>query len=443
MASETNSITKRLKNFKKDIDSLKSPEIEKTAMQIFGIERSELSHSNFLAWFLSPKSGHGLNELPLTLLLQTIAEKTDAFPEQLTGVNFRIKIANGEFKLTNISVDTEKYADKKNRFDIYISADIKTDDCVITPFVCIIENKIKSSEGKEQIKRYCDILNEMTRSVKLGLYLVPVEYNDLKKTQHKLADEEYNSGGMFTLINYQFLLENVLEPVLPEIKSEKVKNIVNEYISSLFIKSFEMSNSLRKKEYPIMAMDEKTRKELLKFYVENEDTLKNLCEALTINPQSTDEDKMNQEKISDAMKKAKLYFYVHKVGEVVDNKTAKEIGVYKTHLGHTIARFLVIHWAMTKLSLDEQIENFKELADYVLGYGMSAGNPKQKLLVKFSDIGDRKGDYHIKEGQLVLFNNELYCASRHFDGDTNQGRVAELNKFIQEKFGIQIDLVIK
>ncbi|MDD7360080.1 MAG: PD-(D/E)XK nuclease family protein, partial [Mediterraneibacter faecis] len=49
---------------------------EKTLFSALNVERNENRHSAFVAWWLNPKSEHGLGDLPLKLFLRLVATKS-------------------------------------------------------------------------------------------------------------------------------------------------------------------------------------------------------------------------------------------------------------------------------------------------------------------------------------------------------------------------------
>ena len=48
---------------------------EKTMFNALNVERNENRHSAFIAWWLNPKSEHGLGDAPLKLFLRLVATK--------------------------------------------------------------------------------------------------------------------------------------------------------------------------------------------------------------------------------------------------------------------------------------------------------------------------------------------------------------------------------
>lgn len=48
---------------------------EKTMFSALNVERNENRHSAFVAWWLNPKSEHGLGDAPLKLFLRLMATK--------------------------------------------------------------------------------------------------------------------------------------------------------------------------------------------------------------------------------------------------------------------------------------------------------------------------------------------------------------------------------
>ena len=110
-------------------------------MNILKVETSEIVFSSFLAWLLNPRENHGLGSYFLKYFLMRCAKISNIFTV----------IDIDELNLNNAIVRTEENFHGK-RADITI----RIDDINLMKFCCIIENKVKSSEGVEQTKNYVE-----------------------------------------------------------------------------------------------------------------------------------------------------------------------------------------------------------------------------------------------------------------------------------------------
>ena len=140
---------------KSDIEFLKdfiheNEELEKLESIIdrFNIFRSlniidnEIRHSNFLAWLLDPSETHGLGDYFLNLFLKKISSQTSSVNHSSPSI----------FEIDSWTFNYIEVLREWKNIDILIKSDENR-------FVCVIENKIKSSEGKDQLQRYKKIIN--------------------------------------------------------------------------------------------------------------------------------------------------------------------------------------------------------------------------------------------------------------------------------------------
>lgn len=144
-----------LKKFLLDIDSLR--ELEKTSFNIFDvlkISRTEIRHSNVLAWLLDPNGNHGYSQVFLALLNSYLAKEGFVSDRDV-------------FKLL-----TMKYADvivlrEWQNIDILIeSKDEK--------YVLCIENKVDTQDHDGQLDKYYKIVEDKYPDyTKIYLYLTP------------------------------------------------------------------------------------------------------------------------------------------------------------------------------------------------------------------------------------------------------------------------------
>lgn len=144
-----------LKEFLLDIDHL-DPLTSKTSFNPFDvlkITRTEIRHSNVLAWLLDSGESHGLGSGVLSELLNVVVK------EKLVDTETAFKL------LTLPLSDVVVYREMQN-IDILVEVDNK---CVIC-----IENKVDTQDHDDQLNRYYQIItNRYTSLTKLFLYLTP------------------------------------------------------------------------------------------------------------------------------------------------------------------------------------------------------------------------------------------------------------------------------
>ncbi len=130
--------------------------------KVLKLQNNEVKHSNFLGWLLTPFGGHHLMDTFLKELLK-IALKNDT-----SLVDILLK------DLTDAKVTLEKMANDGRRMDIFI-------DCPTNKLVCVIENKVWSGEGCNQLEDYRNyVLNHekyKEYKYKIFLFLTPYKYS--------------------------------------------------------------------------------------------------------------------------------------------------------------------------------------------------------------------------------------------------------------------------
>jgi hypothetical protein len=264
-------------NNDKTVEKLKNFYGTKSFLEILGVSRRELSHSQFFSWLLNPKEDHKLEDFAIKKLLEVITRN-------LKGNNEYIKVIE-KFVLTNsyeiydIKLETEKSINKESRLDIFIEGKIKYENTNKNIFI-IIENKVTSTESNDQTQRYFENFdnNRKTDDIIFYLYLTPITTMELME----LEGPECKCKA-FTQINYQIMVDYILEPALNQRISDRVKNILNDYISSLSQFSFSIENN-NYEEGLIMAIGDEERKLLNMFWESNKQLILASLYAISIDP---------------------------------------------------------------------------------------------------------------------------------------------------------------
>ncbi len=112
--------------------------------EALGIVAQETKHSNFLAWLLDPNQNHGLGELFLKRILLLTSSRAKA---------------DGIDTLSPIDVDVWDLSRTEVRREWQ-----HIDVCLVNEarkFICVIENKVHSSEHSNQLKRYREIVENV------------------------------------------------------------------------------------------------------------------------------------------------------------------------------------------------------------------------------------------------------------------------------------------
>jgi hypothetical protein len=120
-----------------------------------GIIRSEIRHSEFLAWLLSPNQTHGLSDYFLKMFLKSIIAENKS---SMSNIDV--------FKINQWDLDETLVLKEWNNIDILIVNHEHQ-------FVCVIENKVDSKEHSNQLTTYRELIEKKYASFphKLFLYL--------------------------------------------------------------------------------------------------------------------------------------------------------------------------------------------------------------------------------------------------------------------------------
>ena len=228
-----NSIEKLLYDFSQDLQEIEfvHKDVLSKRFNIFesaGLTRQEIRHSNILAFLLDPNEAHGLKSSLLKGLLDYCASNTP----------------HHEFAPTPLNITTSEFEDiqitrEENRFDVLgVSNPNK--------FLFVIENKIGSGEGRDQLETYRNKINSTIRYnqyKKLFIYLTingedpseegwwtPLSYSVvldlLEKSYAKHKDDLTDDADIFIRHYIDLIRRYILSELNPELKAdcEKIYN---------------------------------------------------------------------------------------------------------------------------------------------------------------------------------------------------------------------------
>jgi len=267
----------------------------KTFWEIAAISRWETSHSAFLSWLLDPNESHGLRSFALERLMQVVGYAVTL------GVNQRwlpvhsfasdtliSSLATADFKFYEVEVGTEISIDLKNpakdhkrnrgRLDVLIRGKFSFRNEGAKPFQIIIENKVLSKEGDSQTEDYFDWVQQGRKEGEetLMLFLTPRSSHDVISPDSKPLCK---SPG-FIEINYQMILDYIIEPAITMTISQATRSILEDYVRALSTPSTELNGTEKAKEATIMAISSRERELLVGFFESNRPFLQKMCEAL-------------------------------------------------------------------------------------------------------------------------------------------------------------------
>lgn len=170
-----------LKSFSDDNEDLERLESILDKFNVFeslGLVRQEIRHSAFLRWLLDPSQTHGLGDYWLRQFLKMVIKRGE---EQL-------RTEASLFDLDGWDISEAEVRKEWNYIDLLIVDDRNM-------FVCVIENKIDSSEHSDQLNRYKEIVEEEFENHKRAYVFltasgatpsnasyIPINYRDLALT---------------------------------------------------------------------------------------------------------------------------------------------------------------------------------------------------------------------------------------------------------------------
>ena len=257
-----------------DFIKLRDRYATKSFLEIMSTDRSETRHSSFLAWLLEGKDfpvkeqDHPIIHL-LDILIRRESEQST---EKLVPDEIKNMVLSRNIKSIQIhEVSTEKLIkdlspiQSIDRLDIYIHCTIELKNEQRKDIEFIIENKVGSKENgpkvsgskdsgpKEkrdfpnkyskyleitQTERYYYACNDEAKDYrksreKIFIYLTPMSNDDLSDFDN-LGEDQKSKDGHFININYQDILDNIIEPLLSsEDISTRIHTLLNEYVLSL------------------------------------------------------------------------------------------------------------------------------------------------------------------------------------------------------------------
>lgn len=177
----------------RELEQLEDLLAEFNLFEAIGVVGQELKHSNFLAFLLDPTAPHGLGEVFAKRLFKRIlaqAENPPFSPIEVDVLDLREAEVRREWRNIDLLI-----VSPENRF------------------VCVIENKTKTSEHSNQLMRYKRIVDtEFEGFRQLYLYLTP--------GGDPPSDDAYVSVGYGTVVSVAHDLADVCASTLgPDLKT--------------------------------------------------------------------------------------------------------------------------------------------------------------------------------------------------------------------------------
>ncbi len=283
---DINRVRELITSYHKSVSQIKRYYERPSYMGLLNIGRKELPHSSFISWlFDSATFNQSHPNSPIMHLLDIAVKRANQ--QNKIGDNNAISISLSDsiygrlFSISSTSCSLEEVIDKR-RCDIIIRCKIKDSERDLN--ICI-ENKVLSSEHTSQTEAYEQYYSNDENADWLFLFLTPLSSVELDD-YFSLSKKEKCTSEKFIQINYQDLLDYVLEPVINSVdKNSQVYFILDDYINTLRYPVMEDNYKKR----TIMAIGEQETKLLNDFWEGNHELIELALEAMSCNPNLADD----------------------------------------------------------------------------------------------------------------------------------------------------------
>ena len=335
---ENNLLTERIEirnsiiNFKNDVDvqRLQSLYFSKSFSEILSISRREISHSSFIAWLLDNKENHLLSFFPIQKFLEIIILRCSTELEKKYPAFFNSVLIDN-YSIKSLIVTKEKGLGKFGRLDIYLELIILIED-EEQKVKLIIENKVESKENNDQTNNYHQYFEENKTEKEINLYVYLTALPTLELNQ--LIEPECNCKN-FTQINYQDLVDYILEPILNQNISDKTKFIIKEYLQSLSQPSLD-DETIKQKQGLIMALGKEEKELLSNFWKKNEKLIMSAMYAISTDDTQDEEVRETTNKALNALTSSNRDYSTISLffngNPIVTNFKKSDIGFYTVKL---------------------------------------------------------------------------------------------------------------
>jgi predicted CopG family antitoxin len=211
--------------------SLRSPNF----FSILDVSKTEIRHSNFLAWLMTPNESHNLNTVFIRWFLKEVFSSD------------KVGWAN-EFSLDSINLHDVRVFREWHNIDILIVHD---------SFVIGIENKIHSSEHSRQLKRYSEVIDKNFPKKKRAFVFLTIDGQN---------PEDEDDARKYVSVDYS-LIKSIIEIVLSVYRnslSQRIQYYVEDYLLVLnrYVMKEHESVELAQELY-------KNHKDAIDFIIEN------------------------------------------------------------------------------------------------------------------------------------------------------------------------------
>lgn len=292
---DINRVRELITSYHKSVSQIKRYYERPSYMGLLNVGRKELPHSSFIKWLFSSSTfNQNSADSPIMHLLDIAVQRANQQDkigdDNAISISLSDSIYGRLFSISSTSCSLEEVIDKR-RCDIIIRCKIKDSERDLN--ICI-ENKVLSSEHTSQTEAYAKSYSSKKENADwLFLFLTPISSAELDD-YFSLSEKERCISEKFIQINYQDLLDYVLEPLINSVdKNSQAYFILDDYINTLRYPVTEENDKKR----TIMAIGEKETKLLNDFWEGNHELIELALEAMSYN-KNLDEDVRNKAKVA-------------------------------------------------------------------------------------------------------------------------------------------------
>jgi len=397
-----------------DFQKLENFYYSKSFSEILGVSRREISHSGFLAWILGNLESHNLGEFPIKKFLDIIL-KFSNYKLKTKHSDLFNSFVTEDYLIERLFIKSEYAIKNVGRLDIYIELTLlitgKTKNIKL-----VIENKVESSENNDQTNSYFNFFNptENDDNIIIYVYLSPISTLELIE----LTEPECNCKE-FIQINYQSIVDYLIEPALNQNISTRTQNILTEYLKSLSQPSIDEEADGHKQEL-IMALGNEERKLLASFWDKNKKLILASLYAISSDPEQEKDTRDSIREALDSLSsdKDRSTYNIKFNGEVFKRNFKKsDIGLQTINLLN--AKGLIDHNTINYLKEDKS-------CSFLL--------IKKKEDFTETEIKYRK--YKTNDPAELIYNGEEFYVARNW----GIGNIHKLiNKFINKFQGLEYE----
>lgn len=389
----------------------------KSNFEVLGIQRNEVRHSRFVAWLLNPSEAHGLRTFGLKKFLEVcVLARLESKQRVPSGVPAEAldEVIVGRARISDAVVRTEVAVDRRSRIDIHIDCTLALPQIGQKRLTILIENKIDSTEHDAQTIRYSEWLRQHSDQYDWSLlvYLTPVPTLRLQQ-----FDEPDCECKEFLQINYQYLVDYLIEPALALTQSSQARDFISDYLRALSVPSVIIADEENRGDV-FMAISEHERKLLTAFWVKHRPLILASFYAISIDPNQEEEVRDGVAKVLNSLGTKDYSRYT-----VVVDGEVRASNVRKTDVGREVARLLI----ETGISFDD----FEKLR-----LDTSSGFSLLKQENEITDGEHKRNRYRIVGKSPIVFQGARYYVSGNW-GDNN---IPRFQQFLAQNFP-QINLV--